>query len=52
MPHMAPIMWTLIFIFTFLLFTVLLSMIYFSSSPNASSLPSSFKKSTPLIWSW
>nr|AZQ21942.1 ATP synthase F0 subunit 8 [Arcoscalpellum epeeum] len=52
MPHMAPILWTLIFFFSFMSLITLSALLYFGMSPF---VPKSSGDSLPLLaknWMW
>nr|AII19577.1 ATP synthase F0 subunit 8 [Savignium sp. BKKC-2014] len=52
MPHMSPIMWALIMFMTFSLILILLSMIYFSSSPTIPEYEKTTMMKNFYNWSW
>nr|YP_009537171.1 ATP synthase F0 subunit 8 [Semibalanus balanoides]AYJ83651.1 ATP synthase F0 subunit 8 [Semibalanus balanoides]AYJ83664.1 ATP synthase F0 subunit 8 [Semibalanus balanoides]AYJ83677.1 ATP synthase F0 subunit 8 [Semibalanus balanoides]QNS22929.1 ATP synthase F0 subunit 8 [Semibalanus balanoides] len=52
MPHMAPIMWALIMLMTFSMILILLSMIYFTSSPLTPDSQKVSKKIYSSSWAW
>nr|YP_009227917.1 ATP synthase F0 subunit 8 [Tetraclitella divisa]AII19590.1 ATP synthase F0 subunit 8 [Tetraclitella divisa] len=52
MPHMSPIMWSLIMMMTFILLMTLLSMTYFSSTPNIPELKKKHMKKIYSLWLW
>nr|AII19564.1 ATP synthase F0 subunit 8 [Octomeris sp. BKKC-2014] len=52
MPHMSPIMWAMIMIMTFSLMIILLSMIYFNSTPITPDSKKLMKESVMNKWLW
>nr|YP_009227878.1 ATP synthase F0 subunit 8 [Armatobalanus allium]AII19525.1 ATP synthase F0 subunit 8 [Armatobalanus allium] len=52
MPHMSPIMWALIMFLSFSMIIILLTMIYFSSSPITPESQKASKKIFSSNWMW
>nr|YP_010577107.1 ATP synthase F0 subunit 8 [Megabalanus coccopoma]UZN92553.1 ATP synthase F0 subunit 8 [Megabalanus coccopoma] len=52
MPHMAPIMWALIMFMTFSMILIMLTMIYFGSSPVTPEWKKIAKQSYSSSWPW
>nr|YP_009128941.1 ATP synthase F0 subunit 8 [Chthamalus antennatus]AJT48115.1 ATP synthase F0 subunit 8 [Chthamalus antennatus] len=52
MPHMSPIMWSVIMLMTFSCILILLSMIYFNNSPIIPESSKLEKDSNSKNWMW
>nr|YP_010490399.1 ATP synthase F0 subunit 8 [Ashinkailepas seepiophila]UWM12885.1 ATP synthase F0 subunit 8 [Ashinkailepas seepiophila] len=52
MPHMAPIMWTMIMLMNFLLILTMTSIIYFNTWTMAPKFKMSEKMMMKITWAW
>nr|ACN91112.1 ATP synthase F0 subunit 8 [Pollicipes pollicipes] len=52
MPHMSPILWSMILVFTFLSIIVLLSMMYFNNQPLTPASSKTIKEIQSSNWLW